>query len=254
MANPAKRGASRRKPVVGQIPLPIVLDGHRRNPIAAANSLRRAEEEFSSAMQRIGRRGVNPYNYRADRSGIDQRKANLGALVAAGRLAATRSKLSRLALLDAKFNIANNAAFTEMFYVFLRSRKAKRPFCFATIDMDNMRRINETLGHDKADAVIGFYVQQVSGAAKKCGGFVGRVGGDELRIFAPVNARELKLALTEALGRLKGRNISFSAGVVASESVKMLLSEQKKFEALCGYSDKATYASKKAGRAQVTIW
>lgn len=245
-----------RKSITGQIPLQAIpLASHRRNPLYAASSLRRAEGRLISAMQgpvssisfsrkgkpRIIAKGIAP-------------EANRIALVAAGRLVVARARLRLLAQLDAKFNIMNNMAFIEGVFKFLRSPKSKNPFAFATIDMDHLRKINKNHGHDYADLAIDYYIQLVSEAAKKCGGFAGRVGGDELRIFAPVGAEKLKLELNIALANLKKYGLSFSAGIVKSNSLGKRLNEQKKFEALCSLSDKAAYKSKAAGRARVTIW
>ncbi|MBN1940789.1 MAG: GGDEF domain-containing protein [Candidatus Diapherotrites archaeon] len=241
---PGKKRKQRRKPVVGQIPLPVIpKTGHRRNPIHAADSLRKAEERFTGAMQELER--VRPR---------EAKESRLKALAAAGKLVGARAKLRFIAQLDSKFNILNNMAFVEKTFSFLRSQKAQKGFALATVDMDHLKRINTRHGHEYADMAIGVYIQAVSEAAKNCRGFAGRFGGDELRVFAPVGAEKLKRALEEALGTMQTYGLGFSAGVAESKHVSRLRTPQKKFDSLCKLSDKAAYKSKRAGRSRVTIF
>ncbi|MCX6798933.1 MAG: GGDEF domain-containing protein [Candidatus Diapherotrites archaeon] len=147
-------------------------------------------------------------------------------LKAAMESALAKAAVRRQLLLDAKFNIENDAAFNERLFRFVRSAKARRPFSFAILDLDNLRLLNKAGGYAAADRAIALFAEKASGIAKKHGGFAGRFGGDELKILVPKEPRFLADSLNKALAEMIKNGASFSGGITSSEGLSGLPLQQ----------------------------
>lgn len=207
----------------------------RRNPIGAFADMQRASERLGKGMHAFEKRQLSG-------------KALLGRAI---KSALAKQRVRQLLVLDAKFNIENDAAFNERLFHFLRSPKAKRPFSFAFLDLDYLGKLNKK-SYESADRAIALFAKKVSSVAKKHGGFCGRFGGDELKMVVPKGSKVLEAELNRILGEMKTSKLSFSGGIASSSGLKTG-SVQETVNALNDVADKAVKASKKAGRARVKI-
>jgi diguanylate cyclase (GGDEF)-like protein len=134
-------------------------------------------------------------------------------------------------------------------------RLAHLPVCFAILDIDHFKKINDTYGHLVGDEVLVHFTRHLSG---KLGNddFVTRLGGEEFLVVLP-NAAEERAVLRlqrvllslEPLPSTKSHpqlQFTFSAGVT-------LASPQESLSEIFRRADDALYAAKQNGRARVEV-
>jgi diguanylate cyclase (GGDEF)-like protein len=134
--------------------------------------------------------------------------------------------LKKLAYTDILTGLRNRARMDE----FMEELNTSMPntnypnYAIINIDMNRLKTINDTFGHDTGDN----YLKQFSNLLSSCFsdyGEVGRIGGDEFLIILPNISREtLELLLTTLTEKLRDENaklltnpISFSYGVCFSD-------------------------------------
>lgn len=130
-------------------------------------------------------------------------------------------------------------------------------FGLLLLDIDDLKRINDSLGHDAGDALLCAFAARLAAAAPP-DAVLGRLGGDEFGLIAPSLASEAALEawgarLTESLRQPHvHRGRSLDCGV----SMGAALSGEHGEEAadLLKAADLALYASKAAGRGRLTLF
>ena len=137
-----------------------------------------------------------------------------------------------------------------------RLREGRSNYAFFFLDLDNFKRVNDTLGHAFGDR----FVQEVALVLRRNGGHLdvaGRVGGDEFVFFtdradSEEEVRELAEKLCREIGGISlpgvsmgglGRNlISCSIGVALAPR------HGNSYQALATYADKMAYRAKAEGK------
>ena len=170
-----------------------------------------------------------------------------------------QEKLRRSVERDAVTDVLSRHAIIERIEAALPLARAKAPVALFFVDLDGFKSVNDTLGHragDKVLATVGAALQR----AMRVDDAVGRFGGDEFIVLAPV--RDAAGALTLAqhlLGAVRGCN---AAGADAptgeappriSASIGYALAPLDAAGALklVQRADDAMYAAKRRGRDQV---
>ncbi|MCG7532106.1 EAL domain-containing protein [Psychrobium sp. MM17-31] len=96
------------------------------------------------------------------------------------------NELIRLAQEDSLTQLPNRALFHEFLRVSIQERmRDDGNLALLMLDMDDFKRVNDTLGHDVGDKLL----QSVSARLEEClrqGDLVARLGGDEFGIILPV--------------------------------------------------------------------
>jgi diguanylate cyclase (GGDEF)-like protein len=75
----------------------------------------------------------------------------------------------------------------------------RKPFSAILIDLDNFKRINDTLGHDAGDGALADAVGLIKGCLRQ-GDFISRFGGDEFLVLLDIGD---KSALTQTVRRIR---------------------------------------------------
>jgi diguanylate cyclase (GGDEF)-like protein len=169
-----------------------------------------------------------------------------------------RAQLKQLATTDSLTGILNRRSFFESAEVqFDRFKRYKERFSFVIIDIDNLKKINDTYGHPAGDHSILLLTDTIN-AEKRSSDVVGRLAGDEFGIVLPntsaSRALDVLLRMQEVLGdtivespNKRQFQVSFSAGVTAVQKT------DETFDELYRRADKALLAAKQAGRNRIEI-
>jgi diguanylate cyclase (GGDEF)-like protein len=124
------------------------------------------------------------------------------------------------------------------------------------VDLDGLKTLNDTLGHDRADEMIREVGQRLSGVVRGSD-FVGRFGGDEFVVVAEGVADEDQAAklgyrLLEAVSQpLPGVDASV---VTASIGIALLTDAQSDAREALRQADAAMYEAKRTGRDRITFF
>jgi diguanylate cyclase (GGDEF)-like protein/PAS domain S-box-containing protein len=126
-------------------------------------------------------------------------------------------------------------------------RRGDRPgsFAVALIDLDGLKEINDTLGHDAGDDALAATAVALR-AALRDGDLVARLGGDEFAILVPDATLEATLALTERILAALPKPLTASAGVAVWDGRESAIELQRR-------ADKAMYAAKRGGKAHARL-
>lgn len=156
---------------------------------------------------------------------------------------------------DGLTGLSNRTLFTERL---ARLVERGEPFGLLLLDLDHLKRVNDTLGHDGGDAVLKGAAERLLAAAGGDGANTARLGGDEFGLILPgVASRE---ALAEAAENLRGRLaeplVVDGRGLDAHASIGGALfpDHGRSAGALLKSADIALYSAKTEGRGRAELY
>lgn len=175
-------------------------------------------------------------------------------------IASVQSRLSRYRAMrmymtkDGLTGVLNHTAVRERLEVEIaRAIRALQPLCFAVIDLDRFKSVNDTYGHQTGDRVLRTLTNLLRQRLRKTD-VIGRLGGDEFGVILPnLQADEAIRILNEVSDAFSNvrqyagtRYFStcFSCGIAQYEIGTTV-------EDLIEVADRALYRAKTAGRARV---
>ncbi|WP_176591316.1 bifunctional diguanylate cyclase/phosphodiesterase [Sphingobium sp. EM0848] len=130
-------------------------------------------------------------------------------------------------------------------------------FGLVLVDIDDLKRTNDMLGHDGGDALLCGFARRFAACAP-ADATVGRLGGDEFGMIAPSLADSAALAQwsAELLGGVRGPYVHNGRSLDCSVSIGGAVFGEHGDEAteLLKAADLALYASKSAGRGRLTLF
>jgi diguanylate cyclase (GGDEF)-like protein len=164
------------------------------------------------------------------------------------------SEIRELSLRDALTDIYNLRGFRLLSEQALRlARRLNAPFSVLFIDLDDLKKTNDTLGH-KAGSDLLIEVGEILKSSFRETDVMGRIGGDEFAVAGQFSeghiaeaARQLKVS-AEVLNRERrhGPVLSFSVGYVT-----MLPDDVMSLDELMARADKAMYEAKRRRKVPV---
>ncbi len=178
-------------------------------------------------------------------------------LVGSVSLRAERMRILRsLMTQDSLTGLFNHTTTTQMFRTALDgSRRSRLPLCFAMIDIDDFKKVNDSYGHPVGDQVI-IAIARALKQRLRASDIVGRYGGEEFAIVLPDTTRDSARFLLDTLRedfsrvefRAEGRifTCSFSCGLASSLDYPSL-------ETLREAADRSLYQAKGSGKNRVVI-
>lgn len=150
----------------------------------------------------------------------------------------------------------NNKIATERKIKEYMANKPKGQGVMFLIDIDNFKKINDTLGHSFGDEVLRTLGVRIS-SEFRASDIIGRIGGDEFMIFL----KDLPDDMIEKEGKKVERFFqTFEAGeyvkysVTASIGGAVFPQDAHNFEDLYAAADRAVYIAKKRGRNQLVFY
>ena len=168
------------------------------------------------------------------------------------RLAA-QARIHHLAHHDALTGLLNRAAFMEaLARAMRRAKRHQHQLALLFIDLDNFKRVNDSLGHLEGDRVLRTVAQRID-ACLRSSDLVARFGGDEFVVLLDdVHAREdvmvvlmALLSVVEVPVQADGRDLL----VTPSIGIALYPEHGRKAEELIQHADTAMYLAKSVGHA-----
>ncbi len=160
------------------------------------------------------------------------------------------AELQEQAAKDALSGLLNRATAEQHIARHLESMAAADTCAMFIVDLDDFKRVNDTLGHQAGDQAIRQAARILSGLFR-ANDIVGRLGGDEFVVF-------LVGQITEEVARAKGSQICAqlqlilgdapSVTVTASTGIYLARGKGHSFAELYRAADQALYQAKKAGK------
>jgi diguanylate cyclase len=180
------------------------------------------------------------------------------------RVAALEAELRRIsdeAMTDALTQVANRRGLVAQFDAVLAQRHAQPldapapVLSVGLIDIDNFKRLNDSLGHAAGDKALKALASAVAERLRP-GDHLARFGGEEFVVLLPATAAataqevllRLQRSLTAALFMQDGREVfvTFSAGVTAWR-------EGESLDAALERADEALYEAKRTGKNRTCL-
>ena len=169
------------------------------------------------------------------------------------------SKLEEEATVDEKTGLANYRVFyKKLREEWERSERYNLPLSIVMLDLDDFKRVNDSLGHPAGDRVLREFAVLLSGGARGTD-LPARYGGEEFAMILPHTDRDRAQRVAERI-RVAVADFSFlepdhplrvtvSAGAATfAPAVPIASAEQ-----LVAAADRALYAAKKAGKNRVVV-
>ena len=238
----------------------ILMDMHMPgcNGMDLAKAIRQIDSYLSIPIVFLSSETDLDLQFEARRMGGDEfliKPIKPGHLVSAVSVRAERMKLVRAQMVrDGMTGLYNHtAAKAFLDETVARTRRAGGDFCFAMLDLDHFKAVNDTYGHPMGDQVLTALASLLKQCLRKVD-LIGRYGGEEFAVILPECALPKAVACLERIreqfslirfgGTEGGFSASFSCGVASF----------KDFPDSAGIgkaADEALYVAKRGGRNRV---
>ncbi len=158
---------------------------------------------------------------------------------------------------DSLTTTMNKQSFKELVENYLQRAVSSDKFALLFLDLDDFKRVNDTLGHVFGDFLLEALAKRILNCIRSRDR-VGRVGGDEFVIFfqfAP--NRETVQERAEAILHSLRREFTYGeerCKIKASIGISLYPEHGDTFDKLYHIADKALYQSKAKGKDVATVW
>jgi diguanylate cyclase (GGDEF)-like protein len=132
-----------------------------------------------------------------------------------------------------------------------RARRSTESLSLLLVDVDNLKKINDTHGHTAGDAAIR-HVADILTRRRRATDLPGRLGGEEFALLMPATPKEGAVLTAERIVReVSGYPVPKVGTVTVSIGVATMPEDAREEEPLIRVADHRLYAAKAAGRNQV---
>ncbi|HVA28269.1 MAG TPA: sensor domain-containing diguanylate cyclase, partial [Candidatus Baltobacteraceae bacterium] len=155
----------------------------------------------------------------------------------------------RLANTDSLTGIPNRRALTELLDRELHtSERYDTPFAFVILDLDDLKKINDSGGHSLGDLALKRFAQVLKKNARK-GDIIARYAGDEFVLIMAQSDREQTVRGIDRIMSALRRN-----GLASSIGVAMFPNDGTDGQTLFFSADEALYQAKQGGKNQARFY
>jgi diguanylate cyclase (GGDEF)-like protein len=173
----------------------------------------------------------------------------------------TEAHIHRLAYFDALTGLPNREWISEYLSQALAEAAAvDESVALLFMDLDQFKRINDTLGHESGDALLRQVAGRLSGALTSAGvaGRLARVGGDEFIVVltGPTGLAAAEKVAQQAQAALAAPFVQGSYELVVTPSIGIALYPEhgSDTQALLKHAGAAMYEAKASGRNQARVY
>jgi len=171
------------------------------------------------------------------------------------------NKLTTLAQMDTLTGLGNrNAIQRRAEAEFSRAQRSQKPLCFALLDIDNLKEINDTYGHLAGDEALKITSEKIKKVLRVYD-FAGRWGGDEFLLIIPGTTKEDAVKLGQRICKNIGQetyklaeDLSFSVSASVGLACLATIDETSSTEDLFANADKALYVAKQMGGSRSHVF
>ena len=163
-----------------------------------------------------------------------------------------QARLAHQAFHDPLTDLANrNLLKSRLEHALARVSRKGDPMALLFIDLDDFKKVNDTLGHEAGDVLLLALASRLRGCTR-ASDTVARLGGDEFAVLLeemtePRNAVDVASRIIEELSEpieVAGRSVSMTCSV----GIALGVNGTESAEVLLGDADMAMYAAKSAGK------
>ena len=134
-----------------------------------------------------------------------------------------------------------------------RARRQNTPFSVIGIDLDFLKKINDTYGHSYGDLAIKTIADILKSNARSID-IPARIGGEEFDVLLPGISSDGAMIAAERIRKaIESKEIETIGHITGSLGVATFLEHTSNVEELLELTDQAMYSSKRNGRNQVTL-
>lgn len=134
-----------------------------------------------------------------------------------------------------------------------RAKRQKQPFSVIGIDLDYLKKINDTYGHNFGDLAIKTIANVLKSNARSVD-VPARIGGEEFNVLLPGISSEGALIAAERIRKsIEAVEIDTIGHITGSLGVATYFEHSENVEELMELTDQAMYTSKREGRNRVTL-
>ncbi len=168
-----------------------------------------------------------------------------------------QSSLEQLAHYDTLTALYNRHTFMNAFAARLNeSRQAANKLAILFIDLDNFKKINDTMGHATGDELLRIFSRRLRSILRGHD-LIGRIGGDEFCLVTPISSTaEAKVIATRILHKMQ-EPITISGQVTTttiSIGISLFPYDGDTQDQLIKHADTALYQSKGSGRNTLNFY
>lgn len=134
-----------------------------------------------------------------------------------------------------------------------RAKRQKQPFSIIGIDLDYLKKINDTYGHTFGDLAIKTIAEVLKSNARSVD-VPARIGGEEFNVLLPgINSEGAMIAAERIRKSIESVEIDTIGHITGSLGVATYFEHSEDVEELLELTDQAMYTSKRNGRNRVTL-
>lgn len=158
------------------------------------------------------------------------------------------------AVTDALTGLYNRRYFEEVLEKEVqRAKRQKQPFSIIGIDLDYLKKINDTYGHTFGDLAIKTIADVLKANARTVD-VPARIGGEEFNVLLPgINSEGAMIAAERIRKSIETVEIDTVGHITGSLGVATYFEHSENVDELLELTDQAMYSSKRNGRNRVTL-
>ena len=166
-------------------------------------------------------------------------------------------ELQRMAFFDELTDIPNRKMLDRQIQkALVRSKRHQHNFSIMFIDLDDFKKVNDTLGHDAGDQLLIDVVSRINQCIRE-EDLISRIGGDEFIVMFEETGKDEIEQIAERIIKYVAEPYKindYSANISLSIGISMYPNDGEDKEKLIKAADKAIYYAKNNGKNNYQIY